>query len=139
MTDTGYLWPERCCMSTLLRLTEMLGGRTAPIYDSLAMGEGEAIKHYLRTYGTLGNAYLQTLLMCGWRTVSDHGTVAILDGEVIRTVNGGEHRPKGRIQVLAFATVKGFQIWTPPGLSEVDLSSGETIVAHRFEMRQAWT
>ena len=139
LETSPYKWGINCCMSTAARLTQINGGDSTLMQESLDMNEATAIRHYLRKYGTIGMAYHHVLSECGWVDVTDqdhtvrNGDMAIVDGESIETTNGGIHLPRGLIQVLAFYMESKWSIWTEEGLCPINWAKSDADLVAVFQ------
>ncbi len=122
-------------MSTLAEILEAHGRSGDGPRGILKLSERQAIKYFLNAYGNLLDAYSEHLLAVGFRR-SQNGIVAVLDGVDIRTVNGGSHRPRGKMQVMAFRALNGWMLWTPDGLALVDEAASDSLAVKQFELKE---
>ena len=132
----SYSWPDRCCMRTALDWTP---GRPAILAQPLEMTEQQAIKHFLREYGNLGEAYLDVLKRAGWSEVSwrslefRDGDISIWTGSgeaFVITVSGRWYSPRERIQILAFRIAGTWQVWSDIGLEPISFMTTGTLWRH---------
>ena len=112
--------------------------RPEVLAEPLGMSEQQAIKHFLRSHGTLGAAYLDALRQAGWTEITPGQEPQDRDisiwtgaGEAnVITASGRWYKPNGRIQVLAFRIDGRWQVWSDIGLEPISFMTTATLWRH---------
>ena len=138
-SQAEYSWPENCCMKTVYNMSRRYPSIQLDLIEhSLGLSEVAAMKHYLKNYETLGEAYLDVLKRSGWKTNTIIGMISILDGNHVTThMYGGKHFVRDKFQLLAFRGPylwqKSWFVWTKAGIDMVDFNKSDITIAHRFK------